>query len=578
MDWPLLLKGIGSVMCLYPRFTSEARTVARASIEDRTEMVAGRMEACFEGACREKIREVGLPPLSVVSSNAEKSDLRRDNTVPGDLNQPGARGMLTSGNESVPASPALRVVPAQPAVRRWQADHIIGTYPRPRSFLFLQGSATRFFERLGRALAHRDHTVHRVNFNGGDRALWRLPGAIDFRGRLHAWPDFLDQLLREKAVSDIILFGDYRPLHRAAIRVAAKRSVRVHVVEEGYLRPDWITFEEGGAYGYSTLPRDPSWYFEQAASLPPWQDAPEVPGSFRRRAIEDLIYAISSAVNVWRFPNYTDDRPYPRPVEYAGWLRRLALMKRQERRAEASIAQLAKICDPVFFFPLQLDDDYQVRVHSPFGAMHLAIEYVISSFARHAPSTARLVVRLHPLDNGLVDWAKLILHAAADVGVANRVIVIEGGSLGAVLACSRGVVTVNSNVGSLALRLGLPVIALGRAIYDLPGLTFQGDLGEFWRALKTPDLALFDAFRRVLAARCLIPGSFFNERGLKLAVDAAISRLEASYALPARGYAENPAASIADAEVREDYVAAWVHTARTSLASAYPSRWAVRGS
>src|ERR1700737_2518345 len=114
MDWPLLLKGIGSVMCLYPRFTSEARTVARTSIEDRTEMVAGRMEACFEGACREKIREVGLPPLSVVSSNAEKSDLRRDNTVPGDLNQPGARGMLTLGNESVPASPALRVVPAQP--------------------------------------------------------------------------------------------------------------------------------------------------------------------------------------------------------------------------------------------------------------------------------------------------------------------------------------------------------------------------------------------------------------------------------------------------------------------------------
>jgi hypothetical protein len=31
----------------------------------------------------------------------------------------------------------------------------------------------------------------------------------------------------------------------------------------------------------------------------------------------------------------------------------------------------------------------------------------------------------------------------------------------------------------------------------------------------------------VLAARCLIPGSFFSERGLRLAVEAAIDRLEA---------------------------------------------------
>jgi hypothetical protein len=54
---------------------------------------------------------------------------------------------------------------------------------------------------------------------------------------------------------------------------------------------------------------------------------------------------------------------------------------------------------------------------------------------------------------------------------------------------------------------------------------------------------LFDAFRRVLAARCLIPGSFFNEAGLRLAVDAAIERLEATYARAARGVA-TPSADI----------------------------------
>ena len=69
----------------------------------------------------------------------------------------------------------------------------------------------------------------------------------------------------------------------------------------------------------------------------------------------------------------------------------------------------------------------------------------------------------------------------------------------------------------------------------------QGELDDFWRAPTPPDAALFDAFRRVLAARCLIPGSFFNEAGLRLAVGAAIERLEATYARAARGVARPPA-------------------------------------
>jgi capsular polysaccharide export protein len=82
------------------------------------------------------------------------------------------------------------------------------------------------------------------------------------------------------------------------------------------------------------------------------------------------------------------------------------------------------------------------------------------------------------------------------------------------------------------------VIALGKAIYDIAGLTFQGSLDEFWSAPGAPDAALFDAFRRVLAARCLIPGSFFNEEGLRVAVDAAVARLEAAFARPARGHVQ----------------------------------------
>jgi capsular polysaccharide export protein len=192
-------------------------------------------------------------------------------------------------------------------------------------------------------------------------------------------------------------------------------------------------------------------------------------------------------------------------------------------------------------FPLQRDCDYQVRVHSPFRAMHLAIEHVLASFAGHAPTAARLVVKLHPLDSGLVDWAAITGHLAVEFGIADRVIILDGGDLEKLMARKPAVVTVNSTVGTLALARGLPVIALGKAIYDMTGLTFQGELEDFWSGAMPPDAELFDAFRRVLAARCLIPGSFFNEAGLILAVAAAVDRLEATYARAARGEAARTA-------------------------------------
>jgi capsular polysaccharide export protein len=179
--------------------------------------------------------------------------------------------------------------------------------------------------------------------------------------------------------------------------------------------------------------------------------------------------------------------------------------------------------------------------------MHLAIEHVLGSFARHAPATARLVVKLHPLDSGLVDWAAMTSHLAVELGIAERLTIIDGGDLSKLLARRPAVITVNSTVGTLALACGLPVIALGKAVYDIAGLTFQEELHEFWSRPTPPDMALFDAFRRVLAARCLIPGSFFNEAGLTVAVNAAVERLEAAYARPARLHAARSAAVPAEA-------------------------------
>ncbi len=400
------------------------------------------------------------------------------------------------------------------------------------TFLFLQSLPTRFFERLGAVLAERGHAVYRVNFNGGDRAFWQRGEGIDFRGSEHEWPHFLDRLLSEKEIGDIVLFGDCRPPHRRAIRLATQRGVRVHVVDEGYLRPGWITFEEGGSNGYSSLPKNPAFYREEARSLPQWRPPPRFPDSFRRRAFEDVVYNFASLAASRRFPHYRTHRPYHQSVEYAGWLRRLALGRRGARSAARTIRSLHGA--PIYLFPLQLDCDYQTRVHSPFRAMYPAIEHVVRSFARCAPAGSRLVIKSHPLDSGIMDWAAIVGHIACEAEVAERVTLVDGGDLALLLSRCRGIVTVNSTLGTQALANGLPVIALGKAIYDMPGLTHQLGLDRFWTEATPPDAVLFDAFRRVLAARCLVPGSFFCEAGLRTAVEAAIGRLETVQSCPSR--------------------------------------------
>jgi capsular polysaccharide export protein len=97
-------------------------------------------------------------------------------------------------------------------------------------------------------------------------------------------------------------------------------------------------------------------------------------------------------------------------------------------------------------------------------------------------------------------------------------------------------------MGILALTFGVPVVAMGYAIYDMPRLTFQSGLNDFWTQGRPPDADAFDAFRRVVAARTQVNGGFYSDMGLTLAVDGAVSRFEAAIRdYPVKGVATGEA-------------------------------------
>lgn len=125
-----------------------------------------------------------------------------------------------------------------------------------RVFLFLQGPHGPFFHRLGAILRRTGAEVWRVGFNAGDRAFWFHPKSfIPFRGTQAQWTETFSNLVDGLKVTDIVLYGDVREIHAQAIAEAQRRGLTVHVFEEGYMRPYWVTYERGGSNGHSRLMR-----------------------------------------------------------------------------------------------------------------------------------------------------------------------------------------------------------------------------------------------------------------------------------------------------------------------------------
>ncbi|WP_423391621.1 capsule biosynthesis protein [Burkholderia sp. LMG 21824] len=397
-----------------------------------------------------------------------------------------------------------------------------------RSFLLLQGTASPFFGRLAVALTERGHAVRRVNFCGGDALYGGVCDAWNFTSSSELLPDWYSKILAGGEFTDVLMFGDCRPIHRPVHAVAKQAGVVVRVFEEGYVRPNWLTFEQHGVNGRSLLPRDPAWYLERRADIPASAPGRETGYNLRERAFHDIRYRLANALYAFRFPHYRSHRPQNGFVEYAGLASRALKSRWQHRHADEVTRELLESRLPYYLFPLQLNSDTQIVVHSEFDGVRHAIEQVMRSFASHAPIGSCLVIKNHPLDTGLIDYRRYAQSLARELDIGNRLRFIDAGHLPTLLDHALGVVLVNSTVGLSALHHRRPLIALGDAIYDIPGLTWQQGLHSFWTEAEPPDMALYQAFLDYVIHHTQINGDFYTRRGIAMAVSETVRRLEAS--------------------------------------------------
>ncbi|MBN1958312.1 MAG: capsular biosynthesis protein [Desulfuromonadales bacterium] len=398
-----------------------------------------------------------------------------------------------------------------------------------KSYLFLQGPHGPFFKELATELENQGAKVLRVNFNGGDWIDWHGKKFLNFTGTQQQWFRYVSRLYRRHQITDLVVYGDCRSLHEIAIRQAGATDIRVHVFEEGYIRPNWITLEQNGVNGHSALLNDKQRLTSLLDSMVPHEesvDTVKVGPSTRWILWYCLRYYLFKSVLAASFRHYIRHRPYRPHQELLLWLGNLIHMPLLYTRSKRRRKRLRLSGQPFYLVCLQLDSDAQLKVHSPYLSMANIINEVLRSFAEHAPKNSLLVFKKHPFDPGAIPYETLIRLEAYSLGIRERILFIHSGSLPELIQWSQGVVLMNSTVGTSALHHGKPTVVHGKAIYDLPGLTWQKGLTSFWKEASAPDMDLYRRFRALLFKETLVHGGFYTSHGRRFAIKGILRRLD----------------------------------------------------
>ena len=385
-----------------------------------------------------------------------------------------------------------------------------------RTFLFLQGPHGPYFHRLGKMLSAAGATVWRVGFNRGDRAFWPTTASyIPYKGTPDDWPATIAALLRDKSVTDLVLYGDTRPIHAAAVAAAQAAGITVHVFEEGYLRPYWVTYERGGSNGHSRLMTLSVADMREALKKADMElpDAPARWGDMRQHMFWGALYHWFVLAGFWDYRNFKPHRAMTVGQEFLLYLKRLVLMPFHRWERMVATFRIKHGGFPYHLVVLQLEHDASFQKHSPFQTMTQFLEIVMDGFAKGAAPHHHLVFKAHPLEDGRVRVLHEIRRLARAHGVEKRVHFVRGGKLAQLLNHTRSAVTVNSTAGQQVLWRGLPLKVFGAAVYAKPEFVSTQPLPEFFAQATRPDSRAYRDYRHYLLETSQIPGGFYSSAG-----------------------------------------------------------------
>ncbi|HEA3287326.1 TPA: capsule biosynthesis protein [Pasteurella multocida] len=383
------------------------------------------------------------------------------------------------------------------------------------NYLLLQGPIGPFFTELSAWLKTFHKQVFKINFNSGDEAFYpnSIPQTFAYQGQLDQFDQYLRFFCHQHSIDAIICFGDTRAYHRIAKIVADKQKISFWVFEEGYLRPEYVTLEKGGVNDYSQLPRHANFFLSQAACCSEISAPEKLAKGFIPLATIAIKYYTKAYFNQHKYPDYQHHRILDLKYYIKLWLTsgiKRAYYYWQDRSFGKKVAA-GKLGD-FFLVPLQVYDDSQVRIHCDYESVDAFLKEILESFIHHAPSALNLIIKHHPMDRGFVDYGHVIKQYKTQYpAFKKRIFYVHDVPTPILLRKGKGMITLNSTSGISALLHCMPVLTLGRASYNFEGLTYQGNLHNFWHNKGLPEAKVFDAYRKYHLSKTQINGSFYSK-------------------------------------------------------------------
>jgi len=392
-------------------------------------------------------------------------------------------------------------------------------------FLFLQGPHGPFFAQLAAVLSKAGARSLKIGFNQGDRAFWRdRKTYVAYLGTLKGWRAEVERIIVDQGVTDIVLYGDTRPLHAAAVQAGRAAGLKIHCFEEGYIRPYWATYERGGVNGFSrlldmTVDQMRAELKDRDLELP---DAPARWGDMRRHAFYGALYHWHILFRNRKYKNYTSHRDISVLREFRLHFRRLLSFPAHAMQRRAASLRIRRDGYVYHLVLLQLTHDASIQAHSAIRSMPEFIRMTIAGFAEGAPTHHHLVIKAHPLEDGRYPLRRITRDTADEFGVADRVHFVRGGKLAGLMNFARAVVTVNSTAGQQALWRGLPLKALGNSVYRKPEFVSEQSLAEFFADPWKPDARAYRDYRHYLLETSQVMGGFYAAKSRRRLIRGVI--------------------------------------------------------
>lgn len=370
-----------------------------------------------------------------------------------------------------------------------------------RKILIVQGDWEAGMARLALDLMDVGHEVAKVMFCASDIGykLRGIPTHV-FQEKLEDFEAWLRKLVAEQGYDTFFLYNHYRPYNQVAWNLAGELGLGCKVFELGLIRPNCVMVFDREDIPMVAMERE--WNKLIAGGEPPPQPVmpPELcqvstPAKMAMFCGSYLFSRFTSPL----FPNFVDQRDMSLWHHFKYGMIHAWRFFERANDAEFDEKFANEWAGSYYAVPLQVHSDTQITRCSEFESIEQFIREVVRSFHKHAPAHTKLVFKVHPMDRGYKDYADLITGLDMKLG-GGRLFYVDRVHLPTMLANSLGVVNVNSSVGISGLCQHVPVIALGRAVYDLPELTFQGPLRKFWTDATPPKPARVNQFIHLLLA------------------------------------------------------------------------------